>query len=153
MKKFFVLIVVMFVIVAVLAMTPNAFPVLHGLGAVWSVLERFAGILGDEIDKVSAWIDSLRAGDFQLSTVPIAIWVLALNIVTFIVYFVDKIRAEEGKFRISNRMLLGLAAMGGSIGSMAAMFFCHHKTKKVAFAVGIPFMLVAQLALLAFLHP
>ena len=67
-----------------------------------------------------------------------------LNIVTFSVYGIDKNRAIEGTWRIPEKVLLMLAAVGGSIGAYLGMRFFHHKTLKPRFSVGIPLMIIAQ---------
>ena len=36
-------------------------------------------------------------------------------------------------FRISEKILLLLSIMGGSVGALCAMYFFHHKTKKIKF--------------------
>ena len=53
---------------------------------------------------------------------------------------------SNGKFRISERTLLTLAAVGGAWGAYAAMQLFRHKTRHKKFAVGVPLMLAAQTA-------
>ena len=72
--------------------------------------------------------------------------IILINAVTFCAYGIDKRRARRGKFRISERTLLTLAAVGGAWGAYAAMQLFRHKTKHKKFAVGVPLMLVAQTA-------
>lgn len=79
---------------------------------------------------------------------PGLIWyLLAINLVTFIAYFADKIKAIRGKWRIPERVLLGLAFIGGSVGALLGMFLCHHKVRKPKFMVGVPIFLLFQIAL------
>ena len=54
-------------------------------------------------------------------------YLLAVNIVTFILYGIDKYKAKKGKWRISEATLLTMAAIGGSIGAWAGMRLWHHK--------------------------
>ena len=42
---------------------------------------------------------------------------LAINVITFILYGIDKLKAKKGKWRIPEATLLLLAVMGGSIGA------------------------------------
>lgn len=153
MKKLFTILAVAFIVVCILAVNPNSFPALHGLGAIWGILERFATIMHEGISETKVWIDNAIAGDIQLGSIPLAMWILLLNLVTLILYGADKIKAEEGQYRVSNRILLGLAAAGGSIGAWTGMILFHHKTKKTAYRVGVPLMLVGHLLLLNILHP
>lgn len=76
---------------------------------------------------------------------------LLLNIVTFVLFALDKRKATRGKWRIPEYVLLGLAAVGGSIGALMAMQLFHHKTQKKLFFIGIPIVLVLQLLLVGYL--
>ena len=49
-------------------------------------------------------------------------------------------------------MLFTLALIGGSAGALAGMFLFHHKTRKPAFRIGIPLILIAQIVLAALLY-
>lgn len=78
----------------------------------------------------------------------IIIYLLIINIVTFIVFGLDKWKAVHDKWRIPVKTLLGLSLIGGSVGGLLGMYMFRHKTKKLAFTVGIPVMLVLQIGLL-----
>ena len=79
-------------------------------------------------------------------------YLLAVNIVTFILYGIDKYKAKKGKWRISEATLLTMAAIGGSIGAWAGMRLWHHKTMHKKFKYGIPLIIILQVALVAYLH-
>ena len=68
-----------------------------------------------------------------------------VNAVAFIAYGVDKWKACRGRWRISEKMLLLLAAVGGSIGALCAMQVCHHKTQHKKFRFGVPVILLLQI--------
>jgi uncharacterized membrane protein YsdA (DUF1294 family) len=74
---------------------------------------------------------------------------IALNIVTFLVYGIDKWKAKQGRWRISEATLLMLAVIGGSIGALLGMRVWHHKTQHKKFKYGLPLTLLAQIALIA----
>ena len=76
-------------------------------------------------------------------------YLIAINIVTLIVYGIDKVKAMKGKWRISEATLLILAAIGGSIGALLGMKVWHHKTMHKKFKYGLPLILLAQIALIA----
>lgn len=59
-----------------------------------------------------------------------AIYLIVLSLVTFTVYAVDKNRAKQGKWRISEAALLLLSFLGGGIGGYLAMHAVRHKTRK-----------------------
>lgn len=71
---------------------------------------------------------------------------LAINVLTFAVYGVDKWKARQGRWRVPEATLIGLAALGGSAGAWVAMRLFRHKTKKNKFRYGVPIMFVLQLA-------
>ena len=75
-------------------------------------------------------------------------YLLAVNIITFIVFAVDKAKAIRGQWRVSEAALLGLSLIGGAIGGLFAMYVLHHKTRKPRFAIGLPLMFLAQAVLL-----
>ena len=75
----------------------------------------------------------------------------ALNLLTFIVYGIDKWKAVKGKWRIPEATLLILAAIGGSIGALLGMQIWHHKTRHLKFKYGVPFILLAQIVLFYFI--
>ena len=79
------------------------------------------------------------------------IYLAVINIVTFFIYGIDKWKAKRAKWRIPESTLLGMAALGGSIGAWLGMNTWHHKTLHKKFKYGIPLILFAQIALLIWL--
>ena len=79
-------------------------------------------------------------------------YLLAINAVAFIMYGIDKYKAKEAKWRISEATLLLLGVLGGSIGAWMGMKVWHHKTMHKKFKYGIPAILQIQIALMAYLH-
>ena len=79
------------------------------------------------------------------------IWLIIINIITFAVFGIDKKKAIDGKFRISELTLFVLSLLGGSLGGLIAMHAFHHKTRKWYFKFGIPLILIAWIALIAWL--
>lgn len=73
------------------------------------------------------------------------LYLIIINVITFVIFGVDKYKAIRQEWRIRESTLLGLALIGGSIGGWIAMYIFHHKTKKVKFFVGIPVILVIQI--------
>ena len=76
-----------------------------------------------------------------------AAYLLFVNILAFWWYGSDKQRAREGRWRISEKSLLWIAIVGGSIGAIAGMRIFRHKTKHPQFRYGLPIILIMQLAL------
>ena len=77
----------------------------------------------------------------------ILIYFLAINIIAFIVYGIDKLKARKNLWRIPESTLLLIAVIGGSIGAWMGMYVWHHKTMHLKFKYGVPIILVAQVAL------
>ena len=75
-----------------------------------------------------------------------AVYIALINILTFFVYGLDKSAAVKQKQRIPNRVLLGLAAIGGSAGALAGMYTFRHKTQKKYYTVTVPLLLILQIA-------
>jgi uncharacterized membrane protein YsdA (DUF1294 family) len=64
----------------------------------------------------------------------------------------DKIRAMEHRFRIPESVLITIAVIGGSIGSILGMVLFHHKTRKAKFRIGLPVILAVQIAVIILLR-
>lgn len=79
-------------------------------------------------------------------------YIVAINILTFIVYGIDKLKAKKGWWRIPEATLLLLAAIGGSIGAWFGMLLFRHKTKHWKFRLGIPLIFILQFALLLYVY-
>lgn len=75
------------------------------------------------------------------------VWLVAINVVAFVVYGVDKWKSKRSRWRIPEATLLLLAAIGGSVGAWLGMRVWHHKTQHNKFRYGIPVILAAQIAI------
>lgn len=69
---------------------------------------------------------------------------LTLNLLTFIIYGIDKFKAKKAKWRIPESTLLLLAVVGGSIGAWLGLQVWRHKTQHKKFYIGIPMILTLQ---------
>lgn len=79
-------------------------------------------------------------------------YLAAINVITFLIYGIDKWKAKKHKWRISESTHLMLAVIGGSVGAWIGMKTWHHKSLHKKFKYGIPFILTLQLALMIYLH-
>lgn len=80
----------------------------------------------------------------------ILIYLLIINAAGFLVMTIDKLYARKNMWRIPERTLMGIAAIGGSIGVLTAMYTVRHKTKHMKFVIGVPLILVCQIGLAAY---
>lgn len=76
------------------------------------------------------------------------IYLIAVNLITFFLYGADKSKARRHAWRIPEKVLLGAAVIGGSLGALIGMRFFHHKTRKPLFYIGVPMILLIQIILL-----
>ena len=79
------------------------------------------------------------------------LYLLAINLLTGFLFYLDKQKAELGTWRIPENTLLGFALLGGSIGAKWAQRKFRHKTRKHPFAFTLNTILVVQLILVALL--
>ena len=79
------------------------------------------------------------------------IYLAAVNLAAFVLYGIDKRKAVKHKWRIPEATLILIAAIGGSVGALLGMFFFRHKTKHIKFIIGVPLILVIQIALCVYL--
>lgn len=75
------------------------------------------------------------------------LYMLFINVVALIMYGVDKYKAVHSAWRISERVLLFVALIGGAMGAMIGMYLFRHKTRHARFVVLVPLFLMAQLYL------
>lgn len=79
------------------------------------------------------------------------LYLLIINAAGFLVMTLDKLYAKKNMWRVPEKTLLGVAAFGGSIGVLTAMYTVRHKTKHLKFVIGVPLILALQIALLTWL--
>ncbi len=79
-------------------------------------------------------------------------YLLIINAVGFALMLADKQRARKKRWRIPEATLMGVALLGGSVGSLAGMYLFRHKTRHSKFTIGIPAMLAVQVALFIYFY-
>lgn len=79
-------------------------------------------------------------------------YLLIINALSFLFMLTDKRKAVKKAWRIPEATLLGIAAMGGSLGAVLGMRLFRHKTKHPKFAVGLPVLLAIHILLLLYLY-
>lgn len=85
------------------------------------------------------------------------LYLLLINLVTFLVFGLDKWKAKrkekkDSVRRVPEKTLFLLSALGGSVGALLGMKVFHHKTLHKSFRFGIPAILVLQIVIPAGLY-
>lgn len=75
------------------------------------------------------------------------IYIVIINLITFLAMWLDKKKAEKGKWRISEKALFTLVLLGGGLGGILGMYTFRHKTKKMAFVIGFPLIFILEVIL------
>ena len=79
-------------------------------------------------------------------------YLLAINLLTFVLYGIDKVKAKHKRWRIPEVVLLWLTVLGGSPAALVAMHLFHHKTLHKKFRYGVPAILFIQITLAVYLY-
>lgn len=78
------------------------------------------------------------------------IYLIGINVLTFLIYSIDKWKARKARWRIPEDILIWLAIVGGSIGALLGMFLFRHKIRDKKFTLGVPAILAVQIAVYYF---
>jgi len=83
----------------------------------------------------------------------ILVFLVVINFTTFLIMLIDKNKStKSGAERISEGMMFFMATIFGSIGIYAGMFVFRHKTKKWYFLIGMPLLIIQNIAFLYVLY-
>ncbi len=72
----------------------------------------------------------------------ILIYLLSINIISFIVFGIDKWKAKNKRWRISEALLLLISFIGGATGALMGMVVFKHKLSKKKFCIGVPSFII-----------
>ncbi len=76
-----------------------------------------------------------------------AVYFVSMNLLDFFLMFLDKRLARKHKWRIPEKTLLCIAALGGSVGGLLGMYLFHHKTKHPQFYITLPLLVLLHVGL------
>ena len=77
------------------------------------------------------------------------IYLTIINALAFLLMLADKYKARKNLWRIPEKVLLGVALLGGSLGATAGMYAVRHKTKHAIFAIGLPLMMIVHILIIS----
>jgi len=75
-------------------------------------------------------------------------YLLGINIISMITFYIDKRKAIKKKYRVSEKTLIALSLIGGCYGSLIGMYLFRHKTKHLKFKILVPILCIIWLILL-----
>ena len=75
----------------------------------------------------------------------IIIYLLIINLLSFLSMGIDKWKAKRGAWIIPEQTLISLVLLGGGIGGIIGMYLFKHKTKKPRFYIGFPVILILEI--------
>ena len=75
----------------------------------------------------------------------IVIYFIVINLFGFFIMWLDKRKAKKGAWRIPEKTLFIVTALGGGIGTIAGMYTFRHKTQKIQFVIGFPFITILEI--------
>ncbi len=75
----------------------------------------------------------------------IIIYLIIINIIGFLVMYIDKQKAKKGKWRIPEKTIFIITVLGGGIGTISGMYAFRHKTKKLHFTIGLPTITILEI--------
>ena len=81
----------------------------------------------------------------------IIIYLLAVNIIGFLIMGLDKWKAKRGSWRIPENTLFMFTILGGGIGTIAGIYAFRHKTQKKKFTIGMPVIFILEVILIIYL--
>ena len=84
------------------------------------------------------------------TTQNIIIYFIVINIIGFFIMWLDKRKAIKGSCRIPEKTLFIITALGGGIGTIAGMYTFRHKTQKIQFVIGFPFITILEIVTIVY---
>ena len=84
------------------------------------------------------------------TTQNIKIYFIVINIIGFFIMWLDKRKAIKGSWRIPEKTLFIKTALGGGIGTIAGMYTFRHKTQKIQFVIGFPFITILEIVTIVY---
>ena len=75
----------------------------------------------------------------------VVIYLIIINIIGFLVMYIDKQKAKKGKWRIPEKTIFIITVLGGGIGTISGMYAFRHKTQKLHFTIGLPTITILEI--------
>ena len=75
----------------------------------------------------------------------IIIYLIIINIIGFLIMYIDKQKAKKGNWRIPEKTIFLVTLLGGGIGTISGMYAFRHKTQKMNFVIGLPVITILEI--------
>ena len=75
----------------------------------------------------------------------IILYFIIINIIGFLIMYIDKQKAKKGKWRIPEKTIYIITVLGGGIGTISGMYAFRHKTQKLHFTIGLPTITILEI--------
>lgn len=79
------------------------------------------------------------------------LYIILINAIGFATMALDKFKAQKGYWRTPEKTIFVITLLGGGIGTISGMYAFRHKTKKLKFTVGLPTILISEIAMIIYL--
>ena len=81
----------------------------------------------------------------------VILYVILINALGLAIMALDKFKAEKGFWRVPEKTLFVVTLLGGGIGTIIGMYAFRHETKKLKFTIGLPTILISEIAIIIYL--
>jgi uncharacterized membrane protein YsdA (DUF1294 family) len=75
----------------------------------------------------------------------ILLYLIFINLFGFFIMWLDKRKAKMGQWRIQEKTIFIITALGGGFGTIAGMYTFRHKTQKLNFTIGLPLITILEI--------
>ena len=82
----------------------------------------------------------------------IIVYIIILNILGYLIMYIDKRRAKKQQWRISEQTIFLITFLGGGIGTTLGMYAFRHKTKKIKFIIGLPLITIIEIVVIIYIN-
>ncbi len=82
----------------------------------------------------------------------IIVYIIILNILGYLIMYIDKRRAKKQQWRISEQTIFLITFLGGGIGTTLGMYTFRHKTKKIKFIIGLPLITIIEIVVIIYIN-
>ena len=148
MSRVFLIVCLVIQIIIVLLIAGVKLPFISGLHS--SFQEKGNSLFSSSNKFVRGVVSFFGAFASFFSKKWVWVYLIIINLITALLFAIDKLNAIEHRGRIRIITLLGFAFLGGTIGALLTMYLLRHKTQKDYFTWGVPLIMIAHVFIIYF---